>query len=73
MVTHKWFVRGKHTCGHVWTTGPSQSVVCACNEASISNGVLIGLDEVTNEEEFHVAVAADLGLDVNEVEVVKEV
>lgn len=64
MVVHTWITRGKHTCGYVWTTPASPSVVCACGGSQISANIPFNLDPVVDEQEFAQAVADDLSVPV---------
>lgn len=66
-----WFERAKcNGCGYLWTTEHNQSVVCACGSGQIDGGILVNVDEVTDELEFKQAVASDLQVNVSELDLI---
>ncbi len=70
--SHIWVARTKCTCGYVWTTPGSPNVVCACGQTHIiDNAVVSGGGEVTSEEDFKAAVAAELSVSPDELALIK--
>lgn len=68
---HTWYERAKcNSCGYLWTTQSGQSVVCACGNGEIIEGEPYGLLSVTDELEFKQAVADDLTIDINELDLI---
>lgn len=69
---HIWITRAKcNTCGYFWTNPGSPNVVCACGASSIFDNIITAGNEVLDDAEFELAVAADLGINVNALELIR--
>lgn len=71
MIVHVWVTRALCGCCYLWTTPGAASVVCACGSASIVDDVIVAGNAVTDEAAFTAAVAADFGVTVDELVLVK--
>lgn len=72
-VLHTWVTRVycPECESYSWTNPGSGSVICACSSASIIENVIMSGDAVTDESAFRSAVAADLGVDEADLELLE--
>lgn len=73
MESHTWVARDRCNCGFLWTTPGSPGVVCVCGATEIAgNATVCGGGVSFTEAEFKQAVADDLGVPVENIELLHE-
>lgn len=72
MIYYQYIEKAKCNCGYIWTTNPSDSVICACDELELSGTIVVrGVSLVVDEDEFKTAVAQELNENEADITIIK--
>lgn len=71
MTYYEYVEKAKCSCGYIWTTAPSDNIRCACNSLELDGTNIVGTSLETDEDEFKLAVAEELQIDVSELTIIK--